>query len=633
MRLFSSWRVVVLVGLFVPTVVSAYPTARSQAAMAHDKEAKRTVLFGGVTKADSSRVRHELADTWEWNGTRWIRRYPAESPSRRAGAAMVYDSAGSRIVLFGGGAQTDVFNDTWVYDAGNWSELPAAAAPPARRLAVAAFDPLRNRVVLYGGFAGTVNLFDTWEFDGATWTKATDSAPKLTSASLVWDDGRDEVLLLGNDELLAPQMYRFKAPEWEKITPAHIPPCVGQGAMASQTHNDRVAFVGGLCPNGLAEDDTWEWDGIDWTLIEASPTQGTVSGHAIAYDEERGNVVLFGGIDFVERNTTLTFRDTAWTQVADTFSPGPRSLFVFEGDPDRNVSWLFGGHNERGDFADLWKLENGTWESVTAEGGPTSCTYPLGSYDTGRQRLVILCEDSSTFEWDGEAWFKFENLDKQPPSRRFSMMTYDPRTKMTVMYGGYGLSGSSRSNFSDYIKETWLWDGKVWKKFDKKTTPPARMLGAYAYDPSSQKIVLFGGIGRKSTEDKIVRFSDTWTFDGSAWVNLKLTTGPTTRYGAQTATDPVHSLLIMFGGKNEKEEFINEQWEFTAGAWRKLEPAGPPSPRMNGGLVFDPSQQKMTLFAGYSGEYFSELWSVDGSTWQLIPEPDVPAGRHRATGR
>src|SRR5687768_2205109 len=71
-------------------------TQRSAAAMAYDSARERTVLFGGI--------RHDvqLNETWEWDGNVWLLRDSASSPPPRSRSALAYDAARRRIVLFGG---------------------------------------------------------------------------------------------------------------------------------------------------------------------------------------------------------------------------------------------------------------------------------------------------------------------------------------------------------------------------------------------------------------------------------------------------------------------------------------------------------------------------------------------------
>ena len=52
--------------------------------MAYDAGRQRTVLFGGFTGVTTGTVH---GDTWEYDGSQWLRRSPAESPPARYGAA------------------------------------------------------------------------------------------------------------------------------------------------------------------------------------------------------------------------------------------------------------------------------------------------------------------------------------------------------------------------------------------------------------------------------------------------------------------------------------------------------------------------------------------------------------------
>ena len=51
------------------------PTARSDAAMAYDRQRQVIVLFGGSTSGATS-----FADTWEWDGVQWTQITPTSSP-------------------------------------------------------------------------------------------------------------------------------------------------------------------------------------------------------------------------------------------------------------------------------------------------------------------------------------------------------------------------------------------------------------------------------------------------------------------------------------------------------------------------------------------------------------------------
>src|SRR5207237_4388591 len=159
------------------------------------------------------------------------------------------------------------------------------------------------------------------------------------------------------------------------------------------------------------------------------------------------------------------------------------------------------------------------------------------------------------------------------------------------------------------------------------------------FDPSLNRTVIYGGLGRQQTEDRIVRYSDMWTFDGSGWTQLKdVTTTPGVRYGAQVAVDPVTKKTILFGGLRtditgtlQTQVYVDDTWQWDGKAWTKLTTAHTPPARENGFFDYDPSTGALTLFAGFSGFYHSDVWTFKAGNWSIVTEAPIP--RRRAAGR
>jgi hypothetical protein len=59
--------------------------------------------------------------------------------------------------------------------------------------------------------------------------------------------------------------------------------------------------------------------------------------------------------------------------------------------------------------------------------------------------------------------------------------------------------------------DLWSWDGTTWRLL-AESGPPARAMGALAYDEARDRLVLFGG--RRGWPDDL---NDTWEWDGRAW--------------------------------------------------------------------------------------------------------------------
>jgi hypothetical protein len=599
----------------------AFPSARRNPGMAWSGEAGGVILFGGLSSADVADLRYEYGDTWKWSGLRWVRLYPDNEPEARTAMAMVYDSNRERIVMFGGSRGQTLLGDTWVFRGGNWSRLEPPNAPPGRRFSGAAFDPLRDRVVLFGGGLGTdARFFDTWEFDGTTWHLMQSEGPEVESPSLVYDRARSEILMLGmlSDE---PAMYRYDAPGWTRIEVETLPSCVGQGSMTFLDHDQRVVFYDGLCVPRVHSNKTWLWDGTEWTEKSVLWTAGNVFGFGLAYDGDRKQAVLYGGVDgfigFREQHATYKLTSDRWLRMETMLDPGPRTQFVFQADEKRGTTWFFGGQNSVEFFEDFWRLDDLKWAKVEPDERPILCGLPVGSFDLQRDRLVVLCANSSTWEFDGVTWEAKDPVNR-PPQRSWSMMVYDRNLRKVVLYGGYDPSGQ-------YLDQTWTWDGTNWVRLDirSRERPRARALAQMFWDPESSRIILHGGVGFPSFRDPFQRYGDQWYFDGTKWVEMSPSTKLPHRYGAQIATDPRTGRILVFGGKNAQEKYINELWTWDGNAWSEVSTGDAPAPRMNGRMVLDPSTGKVVLYGGFAGLYYSELWTFDGSWTRIEEEPPV----------
>lgn len=131
-------------------------------------DGQRVISFGGMTS-------DRTADTLAWTGTGWMTLSPGMAPPARTDAAMAFDPARNRVVLFGGTTGTGnmpptTVNDTWAWDGTTWARLTTPLAPPARERATLAWDAGRRRLVLFGGRTGTTEYDDAWELDGSTWS-------------------------------------------------------------------------------------------------------------------------------------------------------------------------------------------------------------------------------------------------------------------------------------------------------------------------------------------------------------------------------------------------------------------------------------------------------------------------------
>ena len=247
------------------------PPGLVAAAMAYDSRRGVSVLFGGNTTSGPA-----TSDTWEWDGSAWTQRSLSVTPGARVWHAMAYDSARGRMVLFGGAGQAGILGDTWEFDGATWSQIFPAISPSPRFAAAMAFDSIRNRIVLFGGRDGSGRLGDTWEWDGSSWTQGSSrSGPyPRSSTSMVFDAQVGRTILFGGDY----------------VRPFAVGPT----------------------------NDTWEWDGSQWTQDWTATDPTPLLGQSMAYDSARGRSVLFGG---TYGSQPQLFPGDTWDLGAGTVTP------------------------------------------------------------------------------------------------------------------------------------------------------------------------------------------------------------------------------------------------------------------------------------------------------------------------
>lgn len=284
-----------------------HPPGRSNGAMASDAARGTTVLFGGFFPYRD--------DTWTYDGTTWTQRFPATHPPGRGGATIAYDSARQEVVLFGGQTSAGIVADTWTWDGTTWTQRFPATSPPARSGATMAYDAARQQVVLFGG---NRVLSDTWTWDGTTWTRQ---------------------------------------------LPAHSPPPRESGAMDYDAVRANTVLFSGTSTGGIpgAVNDTWTWDGVDWTQRSPTTSPAARFGHRLSFDPAIGKTVMFGGNLFNGpngfTNETWLWDGTNWEQQRVGQNVPTRALANMAFNVTSNKIVLFSGYAG----APIFDLANDTW--------------------------------------------------------------------------------------------------------------------------------------------------------------------------------------------------------------------------------------------------------------------------------
>lgn len=246
------------------------------------------MLFGGDTMGDV-----EMGDTWEWNGSIWVRR-TMSGPSARARHAMAYDSHRGVTVLFGGNGTGG--GETWEWDGNEWT-LVSTEGPPRRTWHSMTYDSARGVVVLFGGEEGYRSYYgDTWEWDGARWRlTATDGPSPRAGSGLAYDSAREVVVLFGGLDGTSrlSDTWEWNGSGWIRVAedgPHHLTGTPRPFSMAYDLDRNVTVLVGST----RDAIETWQWDGRVWQQVQVgAPTPRWDS--AMAYDSLRKAMVIFSG--------------------------------------------------------------------------------------------------------------------------------------------------------------------------------------------------------------------------------------------------------------------------------------------------------------------------------------------------
>ena len=496
-----------------------------------------------------SRGSDQPLEQWWWDGSAWSEAVSRDGeldgdPSGREDFALVYESARNKILLIGGtyscqcgeddppncvpecddaDADDDVsLGDAWEWGEDSWrmrapNDPEGDGAPGGRFGHSSAHDVGRGRTVLFGGESGGANVDETWEWNGTSWEQAVFGA----------GDARPSAR-------------------------------IGSASVYAYAVSQHLLF-GGEEDGGGKSDQLWAWNGKRWSQLCGDGTAcsgpSARTGHAMAYDRRRSVVVLFGGS--AGARETWEFSAGGWSQRCDgdpaedvcASQPSGRTGHALAFDQQRGETVLYGG-TVGGD--ETWEWDGTDWTHVEpgdpeADGDPIEMTEHVLVYHIGRRRVALFggdWEPGVVWEWDGASWAKHDPVDLEgdgsPSQREQHAAAYHAATGTVLVHG---------DEDSD-LEETWVWDPGVSLSAAHVMKVVYDAAGTSGYETISELGVSWrgGGVGFPDDEAGKGAILGLWRLHGWQPLTQKsLATPANPRDFSLSITDPAKLKRNFFG--------------------------------------------------------------------------------------
>jgi hypothetical protein len=271
------------------------------------------------------------------------------------------------------------------------------------------------------------------------------------------------------------------------------------GAVAYDTLRKQLLYLAWQWPDGAQ---TWTWDAgsQNWTP-HASASSPQLVNPAMAFDEARGVMVLFGGRmrigtqdppKFRITNTTLIWDGTNWTGATPAVQPPARHSAAMAYDPTRRKIVLFGGCVDVGagcatKLNDTWTWDGITWKQESPNASPAGRGGAAMALDLISGNIMLFGGETAAgmaadqWLWDGAGWVESRPPEAGPGPRKGAGLAYSRLDSGLVLFGG--------TTNTAYLNDTWIWNGIRWTQIQPTTAPPGGAVIGAAYDSVRDAVV------------------------------------------------------------------------------------------------------------------------------------------------
>ncbi|MBK1833194.1 hypothetical protein [Roseibacillus ishigakijimensis] len=285
-----------------------------------------------------------------------------------------------------------------------------------------------------------------------------------------------------------------------------------------------VSWLSGTIRNSGYKPETYTFDGTEWTLRQTDTFVSARYEVEMAYDPERQQCVMFGGLraDGTTLDDTWTWDGNDWNKEEPATTPPARHHHQMIWDSSNNRVLLFGGRSDSGWLSDIWTWDGTNWSQIATTNTPGSSasqqSYGQVVWDSTQNRAVYYNEYyRETYSFDGQAWTEIETANS-PNTGIGGRMAYDPLNEEIVWQGGTS-SG-----------QTWVFKNNEWSQKNPQNPDHDREYAGMVWDNGNERVLLFGGDTGSGD------FQNTSAWDGTNWTQL---TGRVYRFDMSAKPDGI----------------------------------------------------------------------------------------------
>lgn len=541
------------------------------------------------------------------------------------------------------GAHYDVSNDTWQ------TIIPQGDSPgdvPSGRIGSVFTYGSYVSLILFGGenSSGKLNDLYFYSFYTSKWSRVNSlnpPSPRSGAKSIVYTSGDDFLLVWGgkdssNNPLGDGKKYTLTQ-GWQTI--ADAPPGNARYDYTFLLSGNKALIWGGIGSGNSALDTglIYNFTSNSWTQMSPSGLSGRYGHSAVLADSN--NMIIWGGTGggsiYYGDGKKYNISGDSWTNI----SSGPSARAFHAAGFSGGYMFIWGGKDNwdvLGSGAKYY-VSGDSWTSLYDGGAPTA-RYDYGITWTGTEVIVFggyfpsICYDNGKkYTLSNDTWSSIADSTGTLEGRSLPAFHYWPSGQSVIVWGGYDSSWANLGDGGIYNVSSNSWT--YINPSSDTDTPSPRSYFASAWDPTSEKMYVWGGY----IDNYPYYANDGAIYDPSnltdPWQPIAIDVNtPSER--AMVLGVWTGSKFIVWGGENPNWETINTGgiYDPISQSWTPTSETNPPSPR-----VFYLAKYIGSGMAIWGGEDYTQALG-DGSilntsnVWSSFPSLNAPEPRSMHSG-